>query len=301
MDRLAAITAVAAARAVSSARSALGGRQPLERASPGESGDQTDLSASAKLIEALLTQTESPGSGIDRAQALLPAPPAAGTQAGLALLLQRSFSQSGLFYESHLAAWAQGELPLAALAQEPQGRLPALPRALPTPGNFTDPRSLSANPGGGRPNTSDGPALTAMRAGDSTATGWQQIVDPRLGPIVHQQLLSLDSQILPWQGQVWPGQHVDWTITPEVDPDQTGPAEPPAHWTSHLRLELPQLGMVDAELRWSGQGCSLRLAVPAEQLAALRAALPALAARFKDAGVRAERILVSAQRDSHHE
>jgi len=150
------------------------------------------------------------------------------------------------------------------------------------------------NPGGWRPNPYDTPG------GSYGAPGWQQVVDPRLAGVVHQQLVSLDTQVLPWQGQVWPGQQLDWTIRPEVDPEQSGRGEPPSAWTSQLRLEMPQLGMVEAELRWSGSGCSLRLAVPAERLAALRAALPELARQLKDAGVRTERILVSTQRDGSH-
>ncbi|AZQ52574.1 flagellar hook-length control protein FliK [Burkholderia cenocepacia] len=46
-------------------------------------------------------------------------PPAAALRAALA----QAVSESGLFYESHLAQWLAGQRPLAALLREPQARL----------------------------------------------------------------------------------------------------------------------------------------------------------------------------------
>lgn len=43
--------------------------------------------------------------------------------AQLAQALEGALRGSGLFYESHLAAWAQGQMPLATLLAEPQGAL----------------------------------------------------------------------------------------------------------------------------------------------------------------------------------
>ncbi|PCE31290.1 flagellar hook-length control protein FliK, partial [Burkholderia ubonensis subsp. mesacidophila] len=61
-------------------------------------------------------------------------PPVVALRAALA----QAVSESGLFYESHLAQWLAGQRPLAALAREPQARLlapadahpPAADRAL---------------------------------------------------------------------------------------------------------------------------------------------------------------------------
>ncbi|EOH6282417.1 flagellar hook-length control protein FliK, partial [Burkholderia cenocepacia] len=60
------------------------------------------------------------------------APPVAALRAALA----QAVSESGLFYESHLAQWLAGQRPLAALLREPQARLatalaPADPDAFP--------------------------------------------------------------------------------------------------------------------------------------------------------------------------
>ncbi|WP_367189987.1 flagellar hook-length control protein FliK [Burkholderia sp. Ed8] len=56
--------------------------------------------------------------------------------AALRAALAQAVSESGLFYESHLAQWLAGQRPLAALMREPQARLtaalaPADPDALP--------------------------------------------------------------------------------------------------------------------------------------------------------------------------
>ncbi|RKU00856.1 flagellar hook-length control protein FliK [Burkholderia sp. Nafp2/4-1b] len=50
-------------------------------------------------------------------------PPIAALRAALA----QAVSESGLFYESHLAQWLAGQRPLAALMREPQARLATVP------------------------------------------------------------------------------------------------------------------------------------------------------------------------------
>ncbi|MBM2768539.1 flagellar hook-length control protein FliK [Burkholderia anthina] len=57
--------------------------------------------------------------------AIAAAPPVAVLHAALA----QAVSESGLFYESHLAQWLAGQRPLAALLREPQARLAALGQA----------------------------------------------------------------------------------------------------------------------------------------------------------------------------
>lgn len=62
-------------------------------------------------------------------QAAAPARDATAAAPVLALraALAQAVSESGLFYESHLAQWLAGQRPLAALEREPQARLPATP------------------------------------------------------------------------------------------------------------------------------------------------------------------------------
>jgi hypothetical protein len=64
-----------------------------------------------------------PASDVAAARAASDAPPVAALRAALA----QAVSESGLFYESHLAQWLAGQRPLAALMREPQARLTAEP------------------------------------------------------------------------------------------------------------------------------------------------------------------------------
>ncbi len=96
------------------------GAQPLLLApldNPGSS--QAQLSATALLLGRLLQSSQNVF-----LQPIGPvwAQPSAGSAGQLAMALWQSIKTSGLFYESHLAAWAQGQFPLPELLSEPQGQ-----------------------------------------------------------------------------------------------------------------------------------------------------------------------------------
>lgn len=88
---------------------------------------QSELSSTAQLLARIQQQ---PAQALRAAEPLWPQPDGAAS-AGLAQALADGVRHSGLFYESHLAAWVQGELPAQALLQEPQGRLSTLAQAQP--------------------------------------------------------------------------------------------------------------------------------------------------------------------------
>ncbi|WP_018915057.1 flagellar hook-length control protein FliK [Thiomonas sp. FB-6] len=88
---------------------------------------QSELSSTAQLLARIQQQ---PAQALRAAEPLWPQPDCAAS-AGLAQALADGVRHSGLFYESHLAAWVQGELPAQALLQEPQGRLSTLAQAQP--------------------------------------------------------------------------------------------------------------------------------------------------------------------------
>ncbi|WP_175830714.1 flagellar hook-length control protein FliK [Burkholderia cenocepacia] len=92
-------------------------------AASGPAGSATPASDQASSSSAAATRA---------AAAPSVAPPVAALRAALA----QAVSESGLFYESHLAQWLAGQRPLAALLREPQARLatalaPADPDAVP--------------------------------------------------------------------------------------------------------------------------------------------------------------------------
>lgn len=112
---------------------ALAGRDPLVRTAaaaqlphPGGTGQQAggdgaDLSPAGKLLGSVLAaalKNDNPATGVTAPAPLLPSPsPDAPV---LAQALARSLASSGLFYESHVAEWADGARTLAELSAEPQ-------------------------------------------------------------------------------------------------------------------------------------------------------------------------------------
>ncbi|TNC73150.1 flagellar hook-length control protein FliK [Janthinobacterium lividum] len=116
--------AQAGTRASSTAATLLS-RAPLTPANllPALAGDTPapELSTTARAISTVLSQAESvPGAPLSLVgkTPLMATPGAAPAQ--VAQKLQDAVGSSGLFYESHVAEWAEGKRPLASLLLEPQ-------------------------------------------------------------------------------------------------------------------------------------------------------------------------------------
>ncbi|MED5616850.1 flagellar hook-length control protein FliK [Janthinobacterium sp. P210005] len=116
--------AQAGTRASSTAATLLS-RAPLTPANllPALAGDTPapELSTTARAISTVLSQAESvPGAPLSLVgkTPLMTTPGAAPAQ--VAQKLQEAVGSSGLFYESHVAEWAEGKRPLASLLLEPQ-------------------------------------------------------------------------------------------------------------------------------------------------------------------------------------
>lgn len=105
----------------------------------------------------------------------------------------------------------------------------------------------------------------------------------QLLPQVKAQLEALDSRQVVWQGQAWPGQRMEWRVDepPERDPDSAEPVP----WTTRVRLTLPHMGEITADLVLAAQTLRLRLASPAASQAVLRAGQGALAQALEHAGL----------------
>ena len=108
-----------------SAAATLLSRAPLTPANllPALAGDTPapELSSTARAISTVLSQAESvPGAPLSLVgkTPLMTTPGAAPAQ--VAQKLQEAVGSSGLFYESHVAEWAEGKRPLASLLLEPQ-------------------------------------------------------------------------------------------------------------------------------------------------------------------------------------
>jgi hypothetical protein len=140
--------------------------------------------------------------------------------AQLAARLKSALTQNGLFYESHLSKWAAGGLPLGEILKEPQGRLS---------------RRVFAD---------DGSDLSS----EKVEAGF---TDSRTLPFIKEQLLLLNSGVLSWKGEAWPGQGMELLVT-ERDAEEGEPAI-----EAKLSLNLTNLGGVDAKLRFGPEGLSV--------------------------------------------
>jgi hypothetical protein len=206
---------------------------------------------------------------------LLPAPPSEA--AALAGALKGALDRSGLFYESHLVQWFAGDRPLAALLREPQGRLSTA--AHPSQPGVEDPDPAPLRTAA--PSVAN-PSLPRAPAEDSR--GAAHPLDPQVLGQIRSQLDVIEQRQIFWQGQAWPEQALEWRI--EEPPERGAEHDEPAPWTTHLRLTLPRLGEVNAELGLSAGHVRVRLAAQTGATAgALRDAQGRLTEALSQAGL----------------
>ena len=227
-------------------------------------------------------------------QVELPAQPLPAQQ--LAAALRTGLEHSGLFYESHLAAWTRGQRTIAELQREPQAqwRAPAAAAAEPAGGRNPEPVDVSRG------------ALSFAREGRSDATRAAASNDPvharayvlpdEARPMLRQQLEALEARQVAWQGQVWPGQRASLTITEDRSEDipQEGDRAHEPAWRTTLDLVLAQLGGIHAELVACGDTLRISIGAPQPDSARLlQSGLPALDERLRTAGLQPLRLIVT--------
>jgi hypothetical protein len=186
---------------------------------------------------------------------ILPAPPASGAE--LAAPLRQALETSGLFYESHQAEWVGGRRELEALRQEPQARIAKEEQAKPGP-ERVDAGRVAARKGdepveASRPSTASPVGRSENVASAPSATP----LPPAVAGIVDRQLDAIANQQIVWQGQVWPGQTMDWRVEErEAHPDAE---EAGARWRTDLKLQLPMLGTMTARLDLNGDRLTIAI------------------------------------------
>jgi len=162
----------------------------------------------------------------------------------LALQLKDAVEFSGVFYEAHLAQWADDMRPRALLAHEPQSRWPVV-------------------------------ADIAQRVVAAEAAPADYAA-----PVLRHQLEVLDTGRFVWRGDLWPGQPGILVIEEDDPPPQRAGVldEPSApRWRMRLWLEFPGMGVIDASVALSGERVELGLQCDNADVAArLRTAGPAL-------------------------
>ncbi len=193
------------------------------------------LSSTARAITSILSQAESrPGAPLAiLGKGALVTPGAAGPEpAVLARSLHEAVGASGLFYESHVAEWAEGKRTLQELLREPQ----------------------MAQAGHGE-------RAAAAAAGTDLASA--QLINLQLH--THEQARVL------WQGEVWPGQQMEWEIkddTPGGGRDGEDEADRQRSWRSGVRFNFPLLGAVSASVLLVGGQVHIQVQAGSEASAA---------------------------------
>jgi len=234
------------------------------------------LSQGAQIIQTVLADARGTQAGppvpLSSSAPLLPAAPSQGTPAEserLAVALRNAIAGSGVFYESHLVAWAQGRRMLAELQREPQAgwRAPA-----------ADAAANQALPSSG-----EAARAAAPSSGDAARSAAAALPEEAL-PMLRQQIDALENNRLTWQGPVWPNQNASLTIA-EEEP-RPGEESAPLPWRTSLALTLPRLGDIRAELAAQGPTLSISIACgESDSARVLDSELQALEAGLRAAGL----------------
>ncbi len=204
---------------------------------------QVTLSDSVRYLGALLQKisghAETQAAPLNKTAPLLSAAPSDIKE--FAVSLRNALSHSGLFYESHQAQWVAGERRLTDLLREPQGKLSAL------------------NPAAGAEIAQKNAPVSMQSDGLLAHSASRMPVHAEAVSLVQQQLQTLDSRQLVWQGQVWQGQPMEWRVEERSARESGGGDSETPHWQTSLRLQLPRLGDVQATLAFTPQGLRIDL------------------------------------------
>ncbi|WP_431479014.1 flagellar hook-length control protein FliK [Massilia eburnea] len=187
--------------------------------------------------------------------------------------LQRALGDSGLFYESHVAEWAEGKRPLQDLQREPQ-----MQRHAAAQGAAQGQADAIAKALGG-------PDLSAAQ-------------------MINQQLHTHEQGKVMWQGEAWPGQQMQWLVEREQQGEAGGKGgqgegrdgDAEAVWRSGVRFRFPMLGQVAANVTLVGEQVHISLQSGSEDSAStLRAWAGALQQAMETAGAPLASLAINAE------
>jgi len=251
------------------------GASPPARAQEPADQPVAVLSVAGRAISRVLMDLRVEAAPVQGAAPLAPQRPSYAS-VPLAAALADAVATSGLCYESHLAAFAAGQLPRALIDREPQSRW----------GRAGRDRTSAPVETIGQPPADDDAAGSLVPGG----------VQPRAVGLVHQQLELLASGVFRWSGEAWPGVPMDWKVSAD-DPDrrqrQTAPAQAPEAWTTTLTLELPRLGAVAVRLNLNGISISASVQAPEGAIAPLRGGAEDLRQRLERAGLQLPQLAIA--------
>jgi flagellar hook-length control protein FliK len=222
-------------------------------------------------------------------------------------LLKQAIVQSGMFYEAHQAEWVEGRYSKAQLQQEPQGKLPpasAAPHASPANNPAASlartARRWRADAGRcWRASRQSGARRHHRRHPPRLPAQLAQPVAPQAQGLVQQQLEAFATQNFSWQGQVWPGQQMQWEIQNQTEDRAADHDSAGEKWQTRLHLTLPRLGEVDARLHIQGQQLTLTMtAGDAQTRVLLRSEAANLHSQLEQAGLDLASLGIAAPQES---
>jgi hypothetical protein len=193
----------------------------------------------------------------------------------LAQALQNTIEFSGLFYESHLNQWVNGNRSIDSLSREPQARA----------GNEL-PSSIFGNI------KTDNSLIDMMRALEAAQHGGSALDDSlsqnltlnnETARLISLQLGALEQHRVTWQGELWPGQPFEWQVSEETPKQESG--EPIQSWRSIVRFDMPTLGTITASIHLANGHVQMQIRTGTEAAASkLRANGSKLASALEAAG-----------------
>ncbi|HEY9102730.1 flagellar hook-length control protein FliK [Chitinimonas sp.] len=279
---------------------------PQPQQAPPDTSSSVDLSETARFLGNLLAESAGEEAPVQTRTQVLTQPlmatlAAAPDTVKLADALKQALSESGLFYESHLAQWSNGERTLQQLLTEPQAKAFELlrqqieqqrPATAAEPGKNARPaveaRASDVMLPADKDRQVSERASQALGAG--LLDGNTQELDnmpATARQLVQQQLQVLDQRQVVWQGQAWPGQPLRWEIEEDGQGRSGEEADRPKVWRTRLHLTLPHLGSVEALISlMDGSRLEVGFRVKQSDTAAkIRDAQPRLQAQLEAAGL----------------
>jgi len=250
-----------------------------------------NLSSAGKLVNQLIQNTPQQASIVNVSKVPLVSTPQA-TVNTMMKALQGGVANSGVFYESHLLQWAEGTLPTAELMKEPQAKFP-----VPTPETTTAQNNAQSTDTGKLtlPQTVANSLLGAFSKTDNAASAVSPAITlpKEATPLIQQQLQTMEQQRFVWQGELWPGQPMEWEIAQNEKDQGQGQQSGEPTWQSAVRFELPQLGSVSAQLQLTGNHLRINITAKDKTTALmLQNHAPELSNALDAAGTQLDSLLV---------
>lgn len=195
-----------------------------------------------------------------------------------AVVLQDSVSCSGLFYESHLAAWVAGSQPawerLLRSPQARQGTLATVPDREDMASQSSD-QSLTGTL------MADG----GKEVGSSSFANEEQ---ENICRIVRQQLEVASTGQLAIRVQLWPEQWLHLDIQQEAEKKSAAEPQPEKTWTVRFETQIPPLGRISARLRLTGTDLNVQMMANDDTRSALMAYAEDLKEALSKAGLKVQ-------------